>query len=141
MNKNEIDNKLHSELESNSDSVELGIKLDDTHEDAKNADNLEVEAEDENLSPYRKLAKKYRINKGIKTKDELLDSDIILSVRNLKQFFFFGSGLHKQKNKAGSYTSHYIQNLTQNRSETQLNMTPKMVKLLEENKGINLCEH
>ena len=44
MNKNEIDNKLHSELESNSDSVELGIKLDDTHEDAKNADNLEVEA-------------------------------------------------------------------------------------------------
>ena len=41
MNKNEIDNKLHSELESNSDSVELGIKLDDTHEDAKNADNLD----------------------------------------------------------------------------------------------------
>lgn len=105
MNKNEIDNKLHSELESNSDSVELGIKLDDTHEDAKNADNLEVEAEDENLSPYRKLAKKYRINKGIKTKDELLDSDIILSVRNLKQFFFFGSGLHKQKNKAVSNIS------------------------------------
>ena len=50
------------------------------------------------------------------------------------------SASHKQKSKAGSYTSHYIQNLTQNGSETQLNMTPKMVKLLEENRGINLCD-
>ena len=50
------------------------------------------------------------------------------------------SASHKQKSKAGSYTSHYIQNAPQNRSETQLNMTLKMVKLLEENKGINLCD-
>ncbi len=32
----------------------------------------------------------YKINSSVKTKDELLNSEVLLSVRNLKQFFFFG---------------------------------------------------
>lgn len=42
----------------------------------------------------------YKINPRIKTKQELIDNNIILSVRNLKQFFFFGSGPSRTKLKA-----------------------------------------
>ena len=108
MNKSEFDNKLHSELESNNASKEMGILLDDDYEDEKTASNLEIEEETDNISEFRKLKKKYHINDRVKTKDELLDSDIVLSVRNLKQFFFFGKGLNKQKLKAVSNISFDI---------------------------------
>ncbi len=42
----------------------------------------------------------YKINSNVKTREELLSSDILLSVRNLKQFFFFGKGFKKSKLKA-----------------------------------------
>ena len=42
----------------------------------------------------------YKINSRVKTKQELNDKNIILSVRNLKQFFFFGSGPGRSKLKA-----------------------------------------
>lgn len=49
--------------------------------------------------------KKYSINSGVKQKPELRDQNILLSVRHLKQFFFFGSGLNRQKLKAVSNVS------------------------------------
>ena len=41
----------------------------------------------------------------LKKRPELMNSDILLSVRNLKQFFFFGSKIHNQKLKAVSNVS------------------------------------
>ena len=42
----------------------------------------------------------YHINKKVKFKQELVDNNILLSVRHLKQFFFFGSGINRTKLKA-----------------------------------------
>lgn len=55
----------------------------------------------------------------------------------LKRLFTKEKASHKQKSKAGSQF-HLHSKFNSKGSETQLNMTPKMVKLLEENKGINL---
>ncbi len=48
---------------------------------------------------------KYSISSRLKRKQELIGSDVILSVRNLKQFFFFGSGPNRTKLKAVSNIS------------------------------------
>mgnify|MGYP002856315909 CR=1 FL=1 len=48
---------------------------------------------------------KYHIHPKLKRRKELIDSDILLSVRNLKQFFFFGSKIKNQKLKAVSNVS------------------------------------
>ncbi len=42
----------------------------------------------------------YHIPKKLKRRYELIDSDVLLSVRYLKQFFFFGSKINNQKLKA-----------------------------------------
>ena len=47
----------------------------------------------------------YSINPHVKCKPELRDQKIILSVRHLKQFFFFGKGPNRLKNKAVSNVS------------------------------------
>ena len=47
----------------------------------------------------------YHIHPRLKRKPELINSDILLSVRNLKQFFFFGSKIHNIKLKAVSNVS------------------------------------
>ena len=47
----------------------------------------------------------YGIHPRLKRREELLNSDVILSVRNLKQFFFFGSGPSRAKLKAVSNVS------------------------------------
>ena len=49
----------------------------------------------------------YHINPRLKRKPDLLgdNTDILLSVKNLKQFFFFGSKIHNQKLKAVSNVS------------------------------------
>ena len=47
----------------------------------------------------------YHIPKKLKRRYELIDSDTLLSVRYLKQFFFFGSKIHNQKLKAVSNVS------------------------------------
>ena len=65
----------------------------------------------ENLSDSKKTEsieefnKKYHINPKVKQKPELRDQNIILSVRHLKQFFFFGHGAKRQKLKAVSNIS------------------------------------
>ena len=44
----------------------------------------------------------YKINPHVKQKPELREENILLSVRHLKQFFFFGKGANRQKLKAVS---------------------------------------
>ena len=44
--------------------------------------------------------REYRVNPNVKQKPELRQQNILLSVRHLKQFFTFGRGIHKMKNKA-----------------------------------------
>lgn len=60
--------------------------------------NNEGDGEDTKTDPFDLT--EYKINPKVKTKQELIDERIILSVRNLKQFFFFGSGPNKTKLKA-----------------------------------------
>lgn len=50
----------------------------------------------------------YNINPRVKQKPELREQGTILSVRNLKQFFFFGKGPGRQKLKAVSNVSFDI---------------------------------
>ena len=50
----------------------------------------------------------YDINPKVKQKPELREKGIILSVRHLKQFFFFGKGVNRQKMKAVSNVSFDI---------------------------------
>ena len=44
----------------------------------------------------------YKINPHVKQKPELREENVLLSVRHLKQFFFFGKGAKRQKLKAVS---------------------------------------
>ena len=69
-------------------------RLNDEHEDKKTAS-----------TEYSNQELKYKIHPRLKRKQELIDSDILLSVRNLKQFFFFGSKIHNVKLKAVSNVS------------------------------------
>ncbi len=50
----------------------------------------------------------YNINPKVKQKPELREKGIILSVRHLKQFFYFGKGVNRQKSKAVSNISFDI---------------------------------
>ena len=50
----------------------------------------------------------YKINPKVKTKSELRNDNILLSVRNLKQFFFFGKGPGRSKLKAVNNVSFDI---------------------------------
>ena len=85
----EGDFNLDQELYDNIIAAEEGKAFDDSHEDAK-------------TNYFEQSIKGYNINPNIKKREELINSDIILSVRNLKQFFFFGSAFNKQKLKAVS---------------------------------------
>lgn len=53
---------------------------------------------------------KYGIHPKLKRRQELINSDILLSVRNLKQFFFFGGGFNRTKLKAVSNISFDVHN-------------------------------
>ena len=61
-----------------------------------------LEFEDDGTLTYEQ---RYRIHPRLKRRDELINSDVLLSVRNLKQFFFFGSGINRTKLKAVSNIS------------------------------------
>ena len=65
-------------------------------------ENLRDNKNNESLEEFNK---KYHINPKVKQKPELRDKKIILSVRHLKQFFFFGKGAKRQKLKAVSNIS------------------------------------
>ncbi len=43
---------------------------------------------------------RYHLNPRVSQKPELRDANILLSVRHLKQYFFFGKGAHRQINRA-----------------------------------------
>lgn len=93
------DFNLDEELRSNIVANEEGSPL-------ANDDFEEVFSFEEGLEKSKKsLESKYGIHPHLKRKQELIDSDILLSVRNLKQFFFFGAGINKSKLKAVSNIS------------------------------------
>ncbi len=79
-------------------------------QEAPEVDKIPDEHEDEHdqiTSPDELTAfnRKYKINSRVKQKPELRKQNILLSVRNLKQFFFFGKGVNRQKLKAVSNIS------------------------------------
>ncbi len=104
--KKDGDFNLDEELRNNIIASEDGQFLSDDHED-----HIEPDGDSE-LDPIiitkKANQKKYGIHPSLKCRDELINSDVILSVRNLKQFFFFGSGLNKSKLKAVSNVSFDI---------------------------------
>ena len=52
----------------------------------------------------------YNVNKKVKTKMNLVDDNVLLSVRNLKQFFYFGKGPNRTKLKAVNNVSFDVHN-------------------------------
>ena len=89
-----LDEELRSKIAAN----EEGTTLSDDHEDLK---ELIEEVDNE----FASVENQYGIHPRLKRRPELINSDVLLSVRNLKQFFFFGSGLNKTKLKAVSNIS------------------------------------
>lgn len=92
------DFNLDEELMDKIVATEDGQPFSDEHEDEKDL-NIEVDAEE------RSVENMYGIHPRLKRRPELIDSEVLLSVRNLKQFFFFGSGPRRTKLKAVSNIS------------------------------------
>ncbi len=93
---------LDNSKEENREALSLSeipesVKLVDDHEDEK-----ELDAAPDSLEEFNRH---YHINPHVKQKPELRDQKILLSVRHLKQFFFFGKGAKRQKLKAVSNVS------------------------------------
>ena len=80
--------------------------IQETPEVAFIPDDLE-DVHDQIGSPDEQTAfdRKYKVNPKVKQKPELREKNILLSVRNLKMFFFFGRGVNRQKLKAVSNIS------------------------------------
>ena len=97
------DFNLDEELLSKKAANEAGHPFSDDHEDEKLIQaNLNEE--------YSSVENKYGIHPRLKRRPELINSDVLLSVRNLKQFFFFGSGMNRTKLKAVSNISFDVHN-------------------------------
>lgn len=92
------DFNLDEELRSKITANEEGETISDDHEDEKLLESFLKEE-------YNSFENQYGIHPHLKRREELINSDILLSVRNLKQFFFFGSGINKSKLKAVSNVS------------------------------------
>ena len=80
-------------VEEAQDVVRIADDHEDVHDTLKKGDDL------------TEFNRKYKIDPRTKQKPELRDQGIILSVRHLKQFFFFGKGPNRQKLKAVSNVS------------------------------------
>ena len=103
--KKDGDFNLDEELRSKIVANESGQPISDEHEDETEHED-EVFPSDATAEEIHKLnVKKYGINAHLKRRPELINSNVLLSVRNLKQFFFFGSGLNRTKLKAVSNIS------------------------------------
>ncbi|MBQ8206590.1 MAG: ATP-binding cassette domain-containing protein [Bacilli bacterium] len=87
------DFNLDEELKSKIIANEEGQPISDEHED----EGGKIEVIPDEI--------KYNIHPGLKRREELIGSETILSVRNLKQFFFFGTGPNRAKLKAVSNIS------------------------------------
>ena len=96
-----LDEELRSQIAANDE----GAPILDDHEDESTGDTLVTGETLEIRALYKTLEKKYGIHPQLKRRPELVNSDVILSVRNLKQFFFFGGGFHRTKLKAVSNIS------------------------------------
>ncbi|MCR5348621.1 MAG: ATP-binding cassette domain-containing protein [Bacilli bacterium] len=100
------DDIKHSNFDEEQYALSEGPVVDDDHEELG-------EDIDEDLSSVSRSTRQidaensftYRIPRKLKRRYELIGSDTILSVRHLKQFFFFGSKIHNQKLKAVSNVS------------------------------------
>ena len=95
-----LDEELRDKIIAN----EEGHPIEDEHEDGLFYDDSE-DAIHNVGGEFAEEEKKYHINRRLKRKDSLRKSDVLLSVRNLKQFFFFGGKIHRQKLKAVSNIS------------------------------------
>ena len=89
-----LDEELRSKIVAN-DSGQL---ISDDHEDYR-------ELVSEVNEQFASIENKYGIHPRLKRRPELIDSNILLSVRNLKQFFFFKNGFNRTKLKAVSNIS------------------------------------
>lgn len=101
-----LDEELRDQIVANEDNQ----PLQDEHEDEKRyLDDSEsvLDEYEGNIKPDDEV---YGIHPKLKKRPELINSDILLSVRNLKQFFFFGSGPSRTKLKAVSNVSFDVHN-------------------------------
>ena len=103
--KKDGDIKLDEELISQVALNDEVIAFSDTHEDEVIYDEDNSNVSKKLKDRVAELRKQYGIASNVKYRPELIDSDVLLSVRNLKQFFFFGKGINRQKLKAVSNIS------------------------------------
>jgi len=103
--KDELDNLMSSIRDPESDEAKKAIN---ENEAKKAKAHEEYQKADEALREKHKDELYYHIHPKLKRRADLINSDIILSVRNLKQFFFFGSKMFNQKLKAVSNISFDI---------------------------------
>ena len=96
-----LDEELRSKIAAN----EAGQPICDEHEDESEIDVESVLNSTKVEEIDAITSKKYGISPRLKRRPELIDSEVLLSVRNLKQFFFFGSGINRAKLKAVSNIS------------------------------------
>lgn len=100
--------RVEDELKENLLNQESNRAISDDHEDDY---GLEFDSfSDNNIdlndpANIKEFNKKYRLNPSVKNKPELRQKNILLSVRHLKQFFFFGKGPKRAKLKAVSNIS------------------------------------
>ena len=105
VNKNELN--ADRELQSKVAAYQEFHPISDDHEELELDHDIEDTTNIKKHSNKEKtdFEKKYNINVNLKKKEELIESKTLLSVRHLKQFFFVGSGMNKQKLKAVSNVS------------------------------------
>lgn len=99
-------NRLEEELKDNLLKDDSDPTLSDEHEEFPNGElDSAIEGDSNENQEVLKFNKKYGVHPHVKTKPELRDKNILLSVRHLKQFFKFGSGARSTKLKAVSNIS------------------------------------
>ena len=105
-------NHAEDELIENMLNTETNGEVDDDHEDiagstmhTMNKDMINPDVLVEETDEIKDFNKRYGVNKHVKSKPELRDKNVLLSVRHLKQFFFFGKGPRRAKLKAVSNIS------------------------------------
>ena len=105
-------NHAEDELIENMLNTETNGEVDDDHEDiagstmhTMNKEMINPDVLVEETDEIKDFNKRYGVNKRVKSKPELRDKNVLLSVRHLKQFFFFGKGPRRAKLKAVSNIS------------------------------------
>ena len=106
---NNSNRRIEDELKENLINQESNQAISDDHEDVYGFDVDKFVHEDtinyNDPKNIKEFNKKYRLNPLVKNKPELREKNVLLSVRHLKQFFFFGKGPKRAKLKAVSNIS------------------------------------